>query len=116
MINMPASHRVSFPRLRSRVQNDSQDAMHRFHIPDPVRISVALLTDCEISRMEVEDLVSVIECADIPPVDKRVFRSLDFHRVQDLRRLVHAVRTACRDYCDRLLTKPAAHSARIDEH
>lgn len=93
-------------RLREtqlRIDHASRHALRRFEIPDPVRISVALLTDFEIERMEADDLACIIELADIPPIDRRLFRSFEFHRLRDLRRLVFATRTACRDYCNRLL-------------
>jgi hypothetical protein len=65
---------------------------------DAVRMSIAQLTDVEIDRMEENDLVNVIEMADIRPVDRTLFRSLEFRKIGDLKRIVLATRTACRDY------------------
>jgi hypothetical protein len=66
--------------------------------PDPIRVSIAQLTDLEIDRMEEHDLFDVIEMADIRPVDRRLLRSLEFRKIADLKRIVLATRTACRDY------------------
>lgn len=67
-------------------------------LPHTVRISIAQLTDLEITGMNEVDLINVIEMADIRPVDRKILRALDFRRITDLRRIVMATRTACRDY------------------
>jgi hypothetical protein len=71
----------------------------------PARVSVALLSDAEIAGLNQDELNSMIDAADIKPVDRRTLRSLHPRSERDWKRLAHVTRTACRAYVEKCNTR-----------
>lgn len=80
---------------------------------DPARLSIARLTDAEIARLTREELSSMIEAADIKPIDRRTLHSLPAGSDRDWRRLMFATRTACQAYVERCVSRRTAELAGV---